>query len=197
MRSLGCTFKYFVIVLLVLIIGLALFAPGKAAPASAQPAPYSFSSPAVGTLFFVEFNCQWGGDSPNSLQRSGKCGLPKQANHWIFLTHNWQCDGAFCPTGKGAESNIPLLRPGDPVSVNVGETLSGYVFSTATNPASPQANVPCPTSVCGAIVTSVGLRPNPGYFVAYLAFTSGSPGPTTPGAKPPLQSGDPNAGGVK
>lgn len=171
------------------VIALVVASFALAGPAQAQWGSQCqgrwFESAQTGRLelsdFEAEQRCVWNGYTPNSLQRSGRCDLPEQANTLIVLTHNWLCNSKWCPTGEGRESNIPLLRPGDPVTLcDYGWIHAGTVIWTRAvygGRPTPQDNFPCPTGfrLCGTIVTSIGYRqghwgPAEGYSLSLIGY---------------------------
>lgn len=150
--------------------------------------PIWFESEQTGRLDLADFekegNCNWTGYSPDSLQRSGACNLSKQANDRMVLTHNWPgCDAWDCYSGMGRESNIPLLKVGETVYLmDYGYLHTGLVLEVihvTDRKISPQTDFPCPTAICGTIVTSFGHRAWPigngpwgptGYVVVRIAY---------------------------
>lgn len=126
-----------------------------------------FDSEQTGRIWLVNFEetlgCQWGRpEDVAALQRSGRCGLPWQRNHFQVLTHNWKCTRLDCPVGKGWVSNIPLLELGDPVELcEFGNLYTGVVIEnlvvTDSDP-QPQSEFDCEGVYCGTIVTSTGER---------------------------------------
>lgn len=123
-----------------------------------------FESEKTGRIDLAEFNCIWGTpDDKNSLQVSNECGLPKQKNHFMVLTHNWLCDGESCPSGLGWVTNIPMLERSDKALLCDGSRLwKGTVISSRFvdygQQPMPQTEFQCPTKVCGTIVTSYGKQ---------------------------------------
>lgn len=148
------------------LLGILLLTASAGTPATADDERWFYSA-TTGHIDLADFerdrHCIWGTiQDTNALQRSGFCGLPKQANDRIVLTHNWKCDGSYCPTGLGKESNIPLLQPGDQIELyDYGYLHRGVVLEkilVRDGKIKPQDNFPCSAPLCGAIVTSVGDR---------------------------------------
>lgn len=136
-----------------------------------------FESALTGRIDLVDFqlalNCNWGLSSDQAaLQRSGQCGLPKQRNDLIVVTHNTSCVGDVCPLERGKLSGIGLLRRGDKVAVFDGSALwqgrvtwFGHVVDQSL---APQAEYDCGAPKCGVAVTSSGDRLPDGRFAYCL-----------------------------
>ena len=158
--------KPLLIALFIVLAGLIAAQPVLAVACSGM----WFESQRTGHLtlvnFTVDLQCQWGRtEDKNALQRSGECGMQKQKNDLIVLTHNWQCGWYDCPTGfiDPQESNIPLMKPGEKVQLCDGGTLwDGRVVKAITEArklaVNPQDNFTCAGEKCGTIVTSFGKR---------------------------------------
>lgn len=176
--------KSYTFVFIIVLLLLTTFSATAQEKPECEGGAWFESSSISHRIWLVSFQetlgCQWGRpEDQNALQRSGFCGIPKQRNDFIVLTHNWRCTATNCPVGEGWVTDIGTMAVGDTASLcDFGTLYAGTVIwaekVTDSDP-QPQTEFDCPGDVCGTIVTSVGKRlwengPAEGFYLVRISY---------------------------